>query len=118
MSPSKVNIRSQEKPDIFSVAPFAAKLPSPTPAKPTGSETAADVLAMIATQDLEDEEFSTDKENEDPWQVVSRRQSQKDDNSQKKNVQSSSDMKQDVSRDYDTADRIQSLCPSYDEDIF
>jgi hypothetical protein len=118
MSPSKVNIRSQEKPDIFSVAPFAAKLPSPTPAKQTGNETAADVLAMIATQDLEDEEFSTDKENEDPWQAESRKRSQKDDNSQKKTVPSNSDMKQDASRDYGAADRIQSLCSSYDEDIF
>ena len=114
MSPSKVNTRSQEKPDMFSIAPFAAKLPSPTLAKQTGSETAADVLAMIATQDLEDEEFSTDKENEDPWQVESRRQSQKDDNSQKKTVLSN----RDAPRDYNAADRIQSLCPSYDEDIF
>jgi hypothetical protein len=118
MSPSKVNIRSQEKPDIFSVAPFAAKLPSPTPAKQAGSETAADVLAMIATQDLEDEGFSTDKENEDPWQVESRKQSQKGDNSQKKTVPSDGDMEQDASRDPNAADRIQSLRPSYDEDIF
>lgn len=118
MSPSKVNIRSQEKPDIFSVAPFAAKLPSPTPAKQAGGETAADVLAMIATQDLEDEEFSTDKENEDPWQVESRKQSQKGDNSQKKTALSNGDMEQDASRDPNAADRIQSLCPPYDEDIF
>jgi hypothetical protein len=118
MSPSKVNIRSQEKPDIFSVAPFAAKLPSPTPAKQAGSETAADVLAMIATQDLEDEEFSTDKENEDPWQVESRKQSQKGDNSQKKAAPSNGDMKPDASRDHNAADKIQSLPPSYDEDIF
>jgi hypothetical protein len=118
MSPSKVNIRSQEKPDIFSAAPLAAKLPSPTPAKQTGSETAADVLAMIATQDLEDEGFSTDKENEDPWQVESGMLSQKDYNSQKKTVLSNSDMKRDAPRGYNAADRIQSLCSSYDEDIF
>jgi hypothetical protein len=118
MSPSKVNIRSQEKPDIFSVAPFAAKLPSPTPAKQAGSETAADVLAMIATQDLEDEEFSTDKENEDPWQVESKKQSQKGDKSQEKTAPSNGDMKQDASRSHNAADRIQSLRPSYDEDIF
>jgi len=118
MSPSKVNIRSQEKPDIFSVAPFAAKLPSPTPAKQAGSETASDVLAMIATQDLEDEEFSTDKENEDPWQVESRKQSQKGDNSQKKTAPSNGDMEQDASRDPNAADGIQSLHPPYDEDIF
>jgi hypothetical protein len=115
MTPSKVNIRSQEKPDIFSVAPFAAKLPSPTPAKQTGSETAADVLAMIATQDLEDEECSTDKENEDPWQVESRKQSQKDDNRQTKAVPSNNDTKQDASHE---ANRAHLLCPSYDEDIF
>jgi hypothetical protein len=118
MSPSKVNIRSQEKPDIFSVAPFAAKLPSPTPAKQAGSETAADVLAMIATQDLEDEGFSTDKENEDPWQVESRKQSQKGDNSQKKTAPSNGDMEHGASRDLSAADRIQSLRPPYDENIF
>lgn len=76
MSPSKVNVRAQEKPDIFSVAPSSANLPSPSPKKQTATQSAQDIIAMIGTQDLEDDEFSIDKENEDPWQPASMRKSQ------------------------------------------
>ncbi len=72
MSPSKVNIRAQEKPDIFSIASFASNLPSPGFGKPTASQSAAEIIAMIGTQDLEDDEFATDKENEDPYCTVDR----------------------------------------------
>jgi hypothetical protein len=37
---------------------------------------------LISTQDLEDDEFATDKENENPWQAESRKRLEKDGSSQ------------------------------------
>jgi hypothetical protein len=118
MSPSKVNIRAQEKPDIFSVAPFPSKLPTPSPAKQAGSQAAAEVLAMIATQDLEDDEFLTDKENQDPWQNESKRESQKTDGVQKTTSPSSSKDKPNSPRSHNLVKKVQVQNPSFDEDIF
>ena len=60
MSPSKVNIRAQEKPDVTSAPPSSSLTPSP--AKQQQSESAADIIDGIATQDLQDDEYATDKE--------------------------------------------------------
>ena len=117
MSPSKVNIRAQEKPDILSVASFDSKLPTPSPAKQASSRSAAEVLAMIATQDLEDDEFATDKENEDPWQVESKKQSQKEDNAQK-TAPPSIITNQGPSGSSDQVKSIQLQHQSFDESIF
>lgn len=118
MSPSKVNIRAQEKPDILSVASSAAKLPTPSPIKQASMQSPADILAMIATQDLEDDEFATDKENEDPWQVGSRKRLQKDGNSKKENDSVEGDVKRDASNDRKAAKQTQGQSSPYDEDIF
>lgn len=118
MSPSKVNIRAQEKPDILSVASSAAKLPTPSPTKQASRQSPADMLALIATQDLEDDEFATDKENEDPWQAESTKRLQKDDNSQKENDAVEGDVKRDTAQDHRAAKQTQVQSPPYDEDIF
>jgi hypothetical protein len=117
MSPSKVNIRTQEKPDILSVASSAAQLPTPSPIKPASMQSPADILAMIATQDLEDDEFATDKENEDPWQVESRKRLQKDGNSKENNLVEGG-VKRDASNDRKAAKHTQGPSSPYDEDIF
>lgn len=69
MSPSKVNIRAQEKPDTTSTPKPGSALPSPDKEKGRSAETPADVLALIGPQDLEDdlEDLMDDKENQDPW---------------------------------------------------
>jgi hypothetical protein len=71
MSPSRVNIRAQEKPDTTSVPRPGSFLPSPDREEKYTAETPADIIAMISTQDLEDDELSIDKENTDPWQPTS-----------------------------------------------
>lgn len=117
MSPSKVNTRAQEKPDIFSVAPFSSKLPTPSPAKQQGSQTAAQVLAMIATQDLEDDGFLTDKENEDPFQCESKRRPQQGDEVRKKTSHSGGEMKHDLPHSRDPAEKVQAPNSSFGDDI-
>lgn len=88
MTPSKINIRASEKPDVTSVAPPGSSLPSPSPEKAsrkracfgpdavTDIQNAAQVLAMICSQDFkEDNEMGVeeeDKENKDPWNAVSK----------------------------------------------
>lgn len=84
MTPSKVNLRASEKPDITSVAPPGSDLPSPSPERsrprnahvvdnsPSDAQNAAQVLAMICSQDFGDQneagaEEDENKENKDPW---------------------------------------------------
>jgi hypothetical protein len=117
MSPSKVNIRAQEKPDIFSVAPPASKLPSPQSAKQAGNQSADDILAMIATQDLEDEEFATDKENEDPSRSVSMKRSENEDHA-KETATSSSSSKHDPPGSANPVKELLAQRQSYNENMF
>ena len=84
MSPSKVNIRAQEKPDMTSVAPPMSNLPSPEREDKAGGQGAADILAIITTQDLEDDELTSDKENHDPWQTTMKGRQQGEEKSSKK----------------------------------
>ena len=74
MSPSKVNIRAQEKPDVTSAPPSSSLTPSP--AKQQLSESASDIIDGIATQDLQDDEYATDKENQDPLQDLNSQQTE------------------------------------------
>lgn len=72
MSPGRVFLRSQEKPDTISAPPFAARMLSPRQNGPTPSQLAEATLAMISTQDIADDlEFSDAKENTDPVRDVS-----------------------------------------------
>lgn len=74
MSPGRVLLRSQEKPDMTSAPSLAALLVSPRYDRPSSSQLAKDTLAMISTQDFADEiEFSDGKENSDPVRDVSPR---------------------------------------------
>jgi hypothetical protein len=118
MSPSKVNIRAQEKPDIFSVLPFPSKLPTPSPAKQPGRQTTDELLAMIAMQDFEDDEFLTDKENADPFQSESKGGSQKKDGVQKITSTSGSIIKHDSPSTPNLVKNVQVQHLSFDEDIF
>ena len=67
MTRSHVNVRAQEKPDVTSTPKPGSALPSPRQERK--AETPADVLALISTQDLEDDLNAplNDKENQDPW---------------------------------------------------
>ena len=67
MTRSDVNVRAQEKPDITSTPKPELTLPSPK--QEQKAETPADVLALISTQDLEDDPDGPphEKENQDPW---------------------------------------------------
>ena len=118
MSPSKVNIRAQEKPDISSVASLSSKLPTPSPTKQASSQGATEVLAMIATQDLEDDEFATDKENEDPCREELKTELLKKDFDQKTVAPTKDSLKLDPSRDLQPANKPSTQYPSFDEDIF
>lgn len=67
MSPGKVLLRSQEKPDITSAPSLIANILSPEKGGPSSSQIARETYAMIGTQDIDDNvEFSPEKENDDP----------------------------------------------------
>src|SRR2546423_3029503 len=118
MSPSKVNIRAQEKPDTSSVASIDSKLHTPSPPKKTGSQSAAEVLAMIATQDLEDDEFATDKENQDPWRSESNRELRKKDADHKTAGLPSVNVEHDTYGNLLATEKPSNQHYSFDEDIF
>ena len=118
MSPSKVNIRAREKPDISSVASFSSKLPTPSPTKQPDNQGAAEVLAMIVTQDLEDDEFATNKENEDPWREELKTDLRRKDFDQKTVAPTKESLKLDASRNLQPANKPSIQYPSFDEDIF
>lgn len=69
MSPSKVNIRAQEKPDTSSTPKDKQYLPSPQKSVVESLAYIDEELACIQTQDLDfdRDKFREDKENEDPW---------------------------------------------------
>jgi hypothetical protein len=74
MSPGRVLLRSQEKPDMTSAPSLAARLMSPRHDGPSSSQLAQDTLAMISTQDFaDDSDFSDAKENTDPVRDMSPR---------------------------------------------
>ena len=66
MSPAKVNIRAQEKPDMTSAPTLGAGLLSPEKQTTGSNQLAAETIAMIGTQDLAEDVLSDDKENADP----------------------------------------------------
>ena len=76
MTPSQINTREQQKPDITSAPLSSSSLPSPSPEKIRDLATsvvtpqdAAQVLAMICSQDLADDSLDGhvgNKENSDP----------------------------------------------------
>jgi hypothetical protein len=75
MSPAKVLLRSQERPDTTSVPSIAARMMSPEPQWPTPCQLAQETIAMISTQDFDDEiDFSQEKENADPGHALSSQQ--------------------------------------------
>ena len=71
MSPGKVLLRSQEKPDTTSVPSIAARMLSPVH-QPSSSQLIQDTLAMISTSDIADDlDIFPAKENADPMSAAS-----------------------------------------------
>lgn len=71
MSPAKILLRSQEKPDMTSAPSVPTQLLSPEQQGPTSSQLAQETFAMISTQDLADNfDFSPQKENTDPGRLI------------------------------------------------
>lgn len=77
MSPAKVFLRSQEKPDTTSAPSVAARILSPRQEGSCSSQFARKTRPMISMQDIADDtDFSAAKENTDPGRAIpSQRQS-------------------------------------------
>jgi hypothetical protein len=72
MSPAKVLLRSQEKPDTTSAPSIAARMMSPEQQGSSSRQLAQETFAMISTQDFDEEiDFTQEKENADPGHALS-----------------------------------------------